>query len=261
MWAALDQAQANYDPQILDTAERAVVACYLPAAQAVANNAAPAHGLDQPQAEALAESALIKAIRHCRAWNIHGFELYVQAAVESELRSNARPAPGAATSRTPLMAGSDTHTRPTISLRRGARSGTHPAVGDPRSGWAPARSPKGSALGRAAPAGAGKLGRTILPGSGGTFDPVEPATGQQNQRRGRRPSVAVSPRRKKPMDEIAEEPTQAVSPGAEPYELKYPGRSDPLMVNPFQAADAEFDPVRHQLAPFLDKMFGRVKSD
>ena len=93
VWAALDQAQANYDPQILDTAERSVLECYRSAAQAVANNAAPAHGLDQPQAEALAELALIKAIRQCRSWNIHGFELYVHAAVESELRSNARPAP------------------------------------------------------------------------------------------------------------------------------------------------------------------------
>jgi hypothetical protein len=93
VWPALDQAQANYDPQILDTAEKGVLECYRPAAPAVANNAAPAHGLDQLQAEALAELALIKSIRQCRAWNIHGFELYVHAAVESELRTNARPAP------------------------------------------------------------------------------------------------------------------------------------------------------------------------
>lgn len=93
VWAALDRAQATYDPQVLDTAEKAALACYRPAAQAVANNAAPGHGLDQPQAEMLAESALAKAIRHCRAWNIRGFELYVHAAVESELRTNARPAP------------------------------------------------------------------------------------------------------------------------------------------------------------------------
>ncbi len=49
------------------------------------------------------------------------------------------------------------------------------------------------------------------------------------------------------MNASQEEPTQAVSPGADPYELKYPGQSDPLMVNPFEAAEAEFDPVRHQL--------------
>ncbi len=93
VWAALDRARATYDPQVLDTAERAVLQCYRPAAQAVANNAAPAHGLDQPHAETLAELALTKAIRQCRAWDIHGFELYVHAAVESELRTNARPAP------------------------------------------------------------------------------------------------------------------------------------------------------------------------
>lgn len=93
VWAALDRAQANYDPLILDAAEKAVLECYRSAAQAVAKNAAPAHGLDQPQAETLAELALIKSIRQCRAWNIHGFELYVHAAVESELRTNARPAP------------------------------------------------------------------------------------------------------------------------------------------------------------------------
>lgn len=93
VWAALDRAQAHYDPQVLDAAEKAALGCYRKAAQVVADNAAPAHGLDQLQAETLAESALIKAIRHCRAWNIHGFELYVQAAVESELRTNARTAP------------------------------------------------------------------------------------------------------------------------------------------------------------------------
>lgn len=93
VWAALDWAKAHYDPRILDAAERAVLERYRPAARAVANNAAPAHGLDQPLAEALAELALVKAIRQCRAWDIHGFELYAHAAVESELRNNARPAP------------------------------------------------------------------------------------------------------------------------------------------------------------------------
>jgi len=93
VWAALDWAKAHYDPRILDAAERAVLERYRPVARAVANNAAPAHGLDQPLAEALAELALVKAIRQCRAWDIHGFELYAHAAVESELRNNARPAP------------------------------------------------------------------------------------------------------------------------------------------------------------------------
>lgn len=93
VWATLDRAKAHYDPRILDAAERAVLECYRPAARAVANNASAAHGLDQPQAEALAELALVKAIRQCRAWDLHGFELYVRAAVESELRCNARPTP------------------------------------------------------------------------------------------------------------------------------------------------------------------------
>lgn len=93
VWAALDRAKAHYDPRILDAAEVAALECCRPAAQAIANNAAPAHGLDQLQAEALAELALVKAIRQCRAWDIQGFELYVRAAVESELRNNATPAP------------------------------------------------------------------------------------------------------------------------------------------------------------------------
>ncbi len=79
MWVALDWAKAHYDPRILVAAERAVLERYRPVARAVANNVAPAHGLDQPLAEALAELALVKAIRQCRAWDIHGFELYAHA--------------------------------------------------------------------------------------------------------------------------------------------------------------------------------------
>lgn len=93
VWAALERARAHYDPQVLDAAEKAALEAYRSTAQTIAQNAASAHGLHQQQAVALAELGLIKAIRQCRAWDIRGFELYVQAAVESELR-NATPVVG-----------------------------------------------------------------------------------------------------------------------------------------------------------------------
>ena len=71
--------QGTLRSRILVAAERAELERYRPVARAVANNVAPAHGLDQPLAEALAELALVKAIRQCRAWDIHGFELYAHA--------------------------------------------------------------------------------------------------------------------------------------------------------------------------------------
>lgn len=40
-----------------------------------------------------------------------------------------------------------------------------------------------------------------------------------------------------------QEPTQAISPGADPYESRSTGRSDPMMVDPAVAAAAEFDPT------------------
>lgn len=47
-----------------------------------------------------------------------------------------------------------------------------------------------------------------------------------------------------------EEPTQAISPGADPFEPKSAGQSDPMMVNPAAAAAAEFDPD-HEPTPRL----------
>lgn len=90
VWAALERARAHYDPAVLDAAEKAALEAYRSTAQTFAQSAASAYGLHQQQAAALAELALIKAIRQCRAWDIRGFDLYVQAAVESELR-NAKP--------------------------------------------------------------------------------------------------------------------------------------------------------------------------
>ena len=68
-------------------AEEAVFTHHRPVARTIATDAAPAYGLSDGQAEQLADRGLAKAIRDCRAWAIHGFELYVHAAVESELRN------------------------------------------------------------------------------------------------------------------------------------------------------------------------------
>ncbi|MGI8418347.1 MAG: hypothetical protein ACR2P2_19545, partial [Nakamurella sp.] len=76
VWAALEKARALYDPAVLDAAEKAALAVYRSTAQTFGQNAASAYGLHQQQAAALAELALIKAIRQCRSWDIRGFELY-----------------------------------------------------------------------------------------------------------------------------------------------------------------------------------------
>ena len=39
-----------------------------------------------------------------------------------------------------------------------------------------------------------------------------------------------------------DEPTQAVTPGADPTQDQSPGQSDPDLVDPAAAVDAEFDP-------------------
>jgi hypothetical protein len=65
-----------------------------PVARTIATDAAPAYGLSDVQAEQLADRGLAKAIRDCRAWAIHPFELYVHAAVESELRNAVSAARG-----------------------------------------------------------------------------------------------------------------------------------------------------------------------
>ena len=46
-----------------------------------------------------------------------------------------------------------------------------------------------------------------------------------------------------PMGTAEQEPTQAISPGADLYEPESPGQSDPVMVDPAAAANAEFDPA------------------
>lgn len=92
VWTALGKARAQYAPRVLAAAEDAVHMQYQPTARAIATNDAPAYGLSNQQAELLADRGLAKAIRDCRAWDIHGFELYVHAAIESELRNTAVPA-------------------------------------------------------------------------------------------------------------------------------------------------------------------------
>ena len=94
VWTALDKARAQYAPRILAAAEEAVFTHYRPVARAIATDLAPAYGLSDGQAEQLADRGLAKAIRDCRAWAIHGFELYVHAAVESELRNAVSAARG-----------------------------------------------------------------------------------------------------------------------------------------------------------------------
>jgi len=87
VWIALHKARAQYAPRILAAAEDAVRTHYGPVARAIATEAAPAYGLSDEQAEQLADRGLDKAVSHCRAWDIRGFELYVHAAIESELRN------------------------------------------------------------------------------------------------------------------------------------------------------------------------------
>ena len=87
VWTALGKARAQYDPRILAAAEDAVLTLYQPIARGIASTAASARRLSNQQAEQLADRGLAKAIRDCRAWDIHGFELYVHAAIESELRN------------------------------------------------------------------------------------------------------------------------------------------------------------------------------
>lgn len=67
VWAALERARAHYDPQVLDAAEKAALEVCRSTARTFGRNAASAYGLHQQQAAALAELALIKAIRQCRA--------------------------------------------------------------------------------------------------------------------------------------------------------------------------------------------------
>ncbi|AZI57199.1 hypothetical protein EH165_02530 [Nakamurella antarctica] len=43
------------------------------------------------------------------------------------------------------------------------------------------------------------------------------------------------------MNSSQNQPTQSVSPGADPYEMKYEGQSNPFMINPLNAAAAEFE--------------------
>jgi len=91
VWTALGKARAQYDPRILAAAEDDVLVLYRPVARSIAAKAAPAQGLSDKQAERLADRGLVKAIRNCRAWDIRGFELYVKAAIESELRNTVAP--------------------------------------------------------------------------------------------------------------------------------------------------------------------------
>src|SRR5580765_4688850 len=44
----------------------------------------------------------------------------------------------------------------------------------------------------------------------------------------------------------SEEPTRAVTPGADPARHRSPGQADPDMVDPAAAVDAEFDPDRNE---------------
>jgi hypothetical protein len=92
VWTALGKARAQYAPRVLAAAQDAVHTHYQPIARVFATKVAPAHGLSNQQAEQLADRGLSKAIRDCRSWDVRGFELYVQAAIESELRNTVTPA-------------------------------------------------------------------------------------------------------------------------------------------------------------------------